>query len=90
MFYNVKMLFFVIVYLMSMLLYYFVGKQLILAGKALDFILGSLMIFGGIVVSCFIASLILLLLFKYSYLTCCFGYLKRRKLAFLYFQKISG
>jgi hypothetical protein len=39
---------------MSMLLYYFISKQLALATIALSFIFGSFMIFGGIVVSCFI------------------------------------
>ncbi|OEG69300.1 hypothetical protein ATZ36_10295 [Candidatus Endomicrobiellum trichonymphae] len=86
MFYNIKILFFVIVYLMSMLLYCFIGKQLALAGIMPGFILGSLIIFGGIVVSCFIASLVLLLLFKYSYLTCC-RIFKKEKSGFSVFSK---
>jgi hypothetical protein len=71
MFCNIKVLFFTIVYLMSMLLYCFVGKQLVLVGIMSGFILGSLMVFGIVVVSCFIVSLILSFLFKYSYLACC-------------------
>jgi hypothetical protein len=66
-----KALFFIIVYLMSMLLYCFAGKQLLHLGIASGFILGSSVIFGVIVVSCFIVSLILSFLFKYSYLVCC-------------------
>ncbi|OEG71407.1 hypothetical protein ATZ36_14915 [Candidatus Endomicrobiellum trichonymphae] len=71
MFCNIKLLFFIIVYLMNMLLYYFIGKQLVLAGIMSRFILGSFVIFGIIVVSCFIVSLILSFLFKYSYMACC-------------------
>lgn len=86
MFYNIRALFFVIVYLMSMLLCYFVGKQLILAGITLGFILGSLMIFVGIVVFCFIASLVFLLLFKCSYMVCC-RIFKKEKTNFSVFSK---
>ncbi|MDR0820290.1 MAG: hypothetical protein LBN19_02035 [Endomicrobium sp.] len=86
MFYNVKVLFFVIVYLMSMLLYYFISKQFALAGIMLGFILGSLVVFGVIVVSCFIVSLILSLLVKYSYLACC-RIFKMEKAGFSAFSK---
>jgi lysylphosphatidylglycerol synthetase-like protein (DUF2156 family) len=54
---------------MSTLLYCFIGGQLALVGITFSFILGSLVVFGGVIVSCFIASLVLLLLFKYSHLT---------------------
>ncbi|MDR3256900.1 MAG: hypothetical protein LBT18_04585 [Endomicrobium sp.] len=67
MFYNKKLLFFVIVYAMSALLYYFVNKQLMLTGVMSGFVFGSLVIYGAVVIFCFIMSLILSLLVKYSY-----------------------
>jgi len=66
-----KVLFFIIVYLMSMLLCCFIGKQFALLGTLSSFLLGSLVIFCSIIVSCFLVALMLLLLFKYSYLACC-------------------
>jgi hypothetical protein len=56
---------------MSMLLYCLVSKQLLLAGVMSGFISGSLIIFGILVISCFVVSLALALLFKYSCLACC-------------------
>jgi hypothetical protein len=71
MFCNIKVLFFIIVYLMSMLLYCFFGKQLLLVGIVPGFALGSIVTFGIIVVSCFVVSLVLSFLFKCSYMACC-------------------
>jgi len=49
MFYNLKTAFFLILYFISLILYYFIDKQIVLAGKFENPFFGALIIWGGII-----------------------------------------
>jgi hypothetical protein len=65
MFYNNKYLFFIIAYLMNLILCFFVNTHFSFSGINLNLIVGSVIIYGIILIFCFVAALILLYLFKF-------------------------
>jgi hypothetical protein len=64
MFYNKKYLFFIIAYLMNLILCFFVNTYLSFSGINLNLILGSAIIYGVILIFCFVAAWISLYSFK--------------------------
>jgi len=71
MFYDKKQLFFVILYVMSIGLYYLINKQLILTGFMSGPVLGSFLIFVFITAVCFLASVAIGIVVKYVYAGWC-------------------
>jgi len=49
MFYNLKIAFFLILYFISLVLYYFINQQIVLAGKFENPFFGALIIWGSII-----------------------------------------
>jgi hypothetical protein len=66
MFYNKKLLFFIVTYLMSLILFYFIDEYLALTNIFSGFILGSFILYALVILLCFVMSFICLILFKYS------------------------
>ncbi|MDR1695556.1 MAG: hypothetical protein LBR69_02845 [Endomicrobium sp.] len=83
MFYNKKLVFIAVLYLMSAALHYFVAKQLVLTGIMSGFFTGSLVIFALIAAVCFLAAVIISFLIKITYAASCGIFKKpaKRKLA---------
>ncbi|MCL2484739.1 MAG: hypothetical protein FWF00_04415 [Endomicrobia bacterium] len=71
MFYNKKWLFLIILYAMSMALYYFIDKQLILTGFMSGVLIGSIIIFALIAITCFLIALIVSIIARVSYIAGC-------------------
>ena len=71
MFYNYKLLFFTILYVLSAVLYYFINQQLILTGIMSGFVLGSAAIFLIISAVCFLLATVIALLLRYCYAAVC-------------------
>lgn len=67
MFFNKKWLFFMLLYIMSVILYYFINKQLILTGIMSGYLLGSAAVFAVIVAVCFLVAMIISIITKYLY-----------------------
>jgi hypothetical protein len=57
MFYNKKYLFFIIAYLMNLVLCFFINSRFAFAGIDFNLILGSVIIYGIILIFCFVAAL---------------------------------
>ncbi|MCL1971693.1 MAG: hypothetical protein FWG57_01740 [Endomicrobia bacterium] len=71
MFYNYKIVFFLILYGMCAALYHFINKQVILMGLMSGFLLGSAIVYGLIIIASFIAALLIAFVSKYCYLAGC-------------------
>lgn len=71
MFYNCKLIFLIILYALSAVLYYFINQQLILTGIMSGFLLGSAVIFFVIAAVCFLIAVLTALLLKYCYAAVC-------------------
>ncbi len=71
MFYNCKLVFLIILYAFSAVLYYFINQQLVLTGIMSGFMLGSAVIFLIIVTVCSLIACLIALLLKYCYAAVC-------------------
>ncbi|MDR3306775.1 MAG: hypothetical protein LBS61_03815 [Endomicrobium sp.] len=65
MFYNKKYLFFIIAYLMNLVLCFFINSHFIFSGIDFNLILGSVIIYGIILIFCFVDALTLLYSVKF-------------------------
>ncbi len=71
MFFNHRWIFFAVLYFFSLILYFFVNKQLMFTGVMSGPLLGSAAIFAVIVFVCFVIAFVISLLSKFCYLAIC-------------------
>ena len=71
MFYNYKIVFFLILYGMCAVLYFFINRQVILTGFMSGFMLGSAIIYGLIILASFITAFLIAFVSKYCYMAGC-------------------
>lgn len=71
MFYNYKIIFFMILYGLCAVLYFFINQQIILTGFMSGFLMGSAIIYGLVILVSFLIALLISLVSKYCYLAGC-------------------
>jgi hypothetical protein len=71
MFYSKKILFFIITYVMSVFLYFFINKHFVIIGITFNFILGTFLTYGLNICVSFLISLLIFVVFKYFYIVGC-------------------
>jgi hypothetical protein len=83
MFYAKKYVFFVIVYFFSLVLYYFINKQIMISQNLSAFFIYPFVIFAAIVFVSFLSAILVSLVYKCLYaLLCVMFKIKKREISF--------
>jgi hypothetical protein len=82
MFYNKKYLFFITAAIMIFVIYSFIDNFFRLVNINFNFILGFLLFYGGIILTCFLLSLAILTVYKCIYRLILFTILRKRNKIF--------